>query len=74
MTGVKGPDPEVMDAIHRGNAVVFFDVAMGEAQDGDRNGLLGRIKLELFVKDVRREQYYSISILIASQITLIYHS
>lgn len=48
MAGVKGPDPAVMDAIHRGNAVVFFDVAMGEAQDG---GLLGRIKLELFVKE-----------------------
>jgi peptidyl-prolyl isomerase H (cyclophilin H) len=56
-----GPDPLVMEAIARGNAVVFFDVAMG----GDKNSdfdpssttndgtttYLGRIRLELFVQD-----------------------
>lgn len=44
-----GPDPEVMAAIERGSAVVFFDVALGE---GANSAELGRIKLELFVKDV----------------------
>ena len=44
-----GPDPAVMEAIERGNAVVFFDVALGEAAGAPA---LGRIKLELFVKDV----------------------
>lgn len=43
-----GPDAAVMEAIERGNAVVFFDVALG-----DDAHVLGRIKLELFVKDVR---------------------
>jgi hypothetical protein len=44
-------DPSVMEAIERGNAVVFFDVALGEgAQAAD----VGRIKLELFVNDVRK--------------------
>lgn len=43
-------DPSVMEAIERGNAVVFFDIALGEgAQAAD----VGRIKLELFVNDVR---------------------
>ena len=42
-------DPDVMDAIERGNAVVFLDVALGE---GSNAANLGRIKLELFVKDV----------------------
>lgn len=46
---VGGPDPEVMAAIERGNAVVFMDVALGE---GNNAVELGRIKLELFVKDV----------------------
>ena len=52
-----GPDPAVMAAIERGNAVVFLDVALGE---GDNSSDLGRIKLELFVKDVseKREQQY----------------
>ena len=45
-----GPDPSVMDVIERGNAVVFLDIALGE---GDGAASLGRIKLELFVKDVR---------------------
>ena len=46
---IGGPDPEVMAAIERGNAVVFMDVVLGE----DSNFVeLGRIKLELFVKDV----------------------
>lgn len=45
-----GPDPAVMEAIERGNAVVFLDVALG---DHDGAPLLGRIKLELFVQDVR---------------------
>ena len=44
-----GADPDVMDAIERGNAVVFFDVVLGE---GANSAELGRIKLELFVKDV----------------------
>ena len=44
-----GADPEVMAAIERGNAVVFLDVALGE---GANAAQLGRIKLELFVKDV----------------------
>ena len=47
--GGAGPDPAVMGAIERGNAVVFFDVALGE---GENSSPLGRIKLELFVKDV----------------------
>jgi hypothetical protein len=46
-----GPDPAVMEAIARGNAVVFFDIALGE---GANAADLGRIKLELFVQDVRR--------------------
>ena len=51
-----GPDPEVMEAINRGNKVVFFDVALGggtEGPDGstDEGKPLGRIKLELFVND-----------------------
>lgn len=45
-----GPVPAVMEAIGRGSAVVFFDVALGE---GENAAELGRIKLELFVKDVR---------------------
>ncbi len=44
-----GPDQEVMAAIERGNAVVFLDVALGE---GANAADLGRIKLELFVRDV----------------------
>ena len=47
--GGGGPDPAVMAAIERGNAVVFLDVALGEE---DNSSDLGRIKLELFVKDV----------------------
>jgi hypothetical protein len=49
---VGGPDPAVMAAIEKGNAVVFLDVALGE---GANSVDLGRIKLELFVKDVRIE-------------------
>jgi hypothetical protein len=48
--GVGGADPDVMEAIGRGNAVVFFDVELGE---GANAASLGRVKLELFVKDVR---------------------
>jgi hypothetical protein len=44
-----GPDPDVMAAIERGNSVVFFDVVAGE---GNNSSDLGRIKMELFVKDV----------------------
>lgn len=47
--GMGSADPEVVAAIERGNAVVFFDIAFGE---GDGAAALGRIKLELFVKDV----------------------
>ena len=51
---ISGPDPAVMDAINRGNKVVFFDIAMGDdSQDKDNSVALGRIKLELFVQDVR---------------------
>lgn len=46
---MSGPDPEVMAAIDRGNAVVFFDVGLG---DGPNVAKLGRIKMELFVNDV----------------------
>ena len=48
-----GPDPAVMEAIERGSAVVFFDIAMGS---DDQAVPLGRIKLELFVKDVRHSE------------------
>lgn len=47
-----GPDPAVLAAIEKGNAVVFFDVALG---DGENAAELGRIKLELFVNDVSHE-------------------
>jgi peptidyl-prolyl isomerase H (cyclophilin H) len=43
-----GPDPAVMEAIDRGNAVVFMDIALGE---GEGAAPLGRIKLELFMQD-----------------------
>ena len=46
---MSGPDPDVMAAIERGNAVVFFDVGLG---DGANVAKLGRIKMELFVNDV----------------------
>ena len=48
---IGGPDPEVMEAINKGNAVVFLDVSLGE---GGNAAFLGRIKLELFVRDVCR--------------------
>lgn len=44
-----GPDPAVMAAIEKGNAVVFLDVSLGE---GENEVLLGRIKIELFTQDV----------------------
>lgn len=47
--GGGGPDPAVMGAIERGNAVVFLDVSLGEGENASE---LGRIKLELFVNDV----------------------
>ena len=47
--GLGAADPDVMAAIERGNAVVFLDVALGE---GANAAELGRVKLELFVKDV----------------------
>lgn len=54
--GGGGPDHEVAEAVGRGNAVVFFDVALGGGggEDGASSGggnPLGRIKMELFVKD-----------------------
>ena len=65
MNNISGPDPAVMEAIGRGNKVVFFDIAMGgDTNDNNDNSTatststsgggiaLGRIKLELFVKDV----------------------
>lgn len=48
-----GPDPAVMEAIDRGNAVVFMDIALGE---GEGAAPLGRIKLELFTQDVRHDK------------------
>mmetsp|Transcript_14147 Transcript_14147/g.28821 ORF Transcript_14147/g.28821 Transcript_14147/m.28821 type:complete len:206 (-) Transcript_14147:148-765(-) len=51
-TGPSGADPYVMDAINRGNVVVFFDVVLGGSEgEEDKSKPLGRIKLELFVKD-----------------------
>lgn len=47
--GIGGPDPDVIEAIEKGNAVVFLDVSLGE---GENAAYLGRIKLELFVQDV----------------------
>jgi hypothetical protein len=52
MSNIAGPDPAVMEAIERGNQVVFLDVTMGEADDKESSVNLGRIKIELFVKDV----------------------
>jgi hypothetical protein len=47
---MEGPDPNVISAIsERGNAVVFFDVSLGEGPNATE---LGRIKMELFVNDV----------------------
>jgi len=50
-----GADPAVMDAINRGNRVVFFDIALGGGGDNDNaddeGKPLGRIKMELFVND-----------------------
>jgi hypothetical protein len=46
---MEGPDPDVIAAIDRGNVVVFFDITAGE---GTNSSELGRIKIELFVKDV----------------------
>ena len=47
-----GPDPAVMEAIERGNTVVFLDFALGGSNpDGSDGKALGRIKLELFTKD-----------------------
>ena len=44
-----GADPAVREAMERGNAVVFLDVAVGA--DDSTATFLGRIKLELFVQD-----------------------
>lgn len=41
------PDPYVLEAIQRGHAVVFFDVALGATDD--TSSMVGRIKLELFL-------------------------
>lgn len=49
---VLGPDPAVAAAIERGNKVVFFDVVLGDSKSAT-TGDLGRIKLELFVNEVR---------------------
>lgn len=48
LSSTAGPDPAVMEAIERGNAVVFMDVALGE---GSGAAPLGRIKLELFTQE-----------------------
>ena len=65
---MSGPDPDVMAAIERGNAVVFFDVGLG---DGANVAKLGRIKIELFVNDVSTYALLSTSKLYAG---LTYHS
>ena len=49
-TTVQGPDPAVMDAVNKGNTVVFFDVVLGGDDQTDGKAL-GRIKLELYSKD-----------------------
>lgn len=49
MATITGADPLVLEVINRGNAVVFFDVSLGDTGQSS----LGRIKLELFVNDVR---------------------
>ena len=55
----QGPDPAVMEAINRGNAVVFLDVVLGGGKEDKSGGSpLGRIKLELFVKDVSKYYEY----------------
>eukprot|EP00586_Coscinodiscus_wailesii_P003789 CAMPEP_0172478960 /NCGR_PEP_ID=MMETSP1066-20121228/3194_1 /TAXON_ID=671091 /ORGANISM="Coscinodiscus wailesii, Strain CCMP2513" /LENGTH=208 /DNA_ID=CAMNT_0013238947 /DNA_START=97 /DNA_END=723 /DNA_ORIENTATION=- len=46
-----GPDPAVIEAITKGNKVVFFDVTLGADEKGNGGNALGRIKLELYVKD-----------------------
>ena len=48
-----GPDPAVKEALDKGNAVVFFDVALGE---GENSAEVGRIKIELFVPDVSKRE------------------
>jgi len=45
------PDPNVTEAINRGNAVVFFDVVLGGDEKGLGGSELGRIKLELYTQD-----------------------
>lgn len=52
MSNISGPDQAVLDAIERGNQVVFFDIAMGDPDEKESSVTLGRIKLELFVQDV----------------------
>jgi|AntRauTorckE5430_2_1112549.scaffolds.fasta_scaffold03322_7 hypothetical protein len=58
MSKITGPDPSVMNAIEKGNKVVFFDMEMGELGKGTP---LGRIKLELFVKEVSECTYHCIT-------------
>ena len=53
-----GPDHAVTEAIERGNKVVFFDVVLG-ADSKSSTGDLGRIKLELFVKEARFNLAYT---------------
>ena len=58
-TGPSGADPAVIDAINRGNVVVFFDVVLGGSEgEEDKGKPLGRIKLELFVKDVSDGRFF----------------
>lgn len=48
-----GADQAVLEAVNvRGNEVVFLDIALGGDDKGKAGNPLGRIKLELFVKDV----------------------
>jgi len=46
------PDLYVAEALSRGNEVVFFDIVMGGDEKLGVGSELGRIKLELFTKDV----------------------
>jgi len=47
-------DPLVLQAIDKGNAVVFFDVSLVGGSSGENEVPLGRIKLELFCADCPR--------------------
>jgi hypothetical protein len=58
----QGPDPAVMEAINRGSVCVFLDVVLGGGTEDKSGGSpLGRIKLELFAKDVSKPGSWCLS-------------